>query len=146
MFWILRGFIQKHSSSHRQKAIILYFLTTGCRSYFLVKLQVWINHVDTWRRFDDDTRSMQLHIDFVSTKKQLCLSKGMQLYKAINSVKSVFLGFWAMVLSSYTVMWKEFWETLISYSAFCITPFEHCFSLILIVSHSNSRVLQCTAP
>ena len=87
-------------TSHRYKTIILYFLTTTCRSCSLVKLHVWINHVDTWRRFDDDTTSMRLHIYFVSTLKQLCLSKGMQL----NSVKSIFLGFWAMVQSSYTVM------------------------------------------
>ena len=65
-------------TSHHHKTIILYFLTTACRTYFLAKLQVWIDHVDTWRRFDDDT-SMRLHIYFVSTLKQLCLSKGMQL-------------------------------------------------------------------
>ena len=67
------------STSHRHKTIILCFLTTTCRSCSLVKLHVWINHVDTWRRFDDDTTSMRLHIYFVSTLKQLGLSKGMQL-------------------------------------------------------------------
>ena len=46
------------------KTIILYFVTTMYRSYFLVKLQVWIIHMDTWCRFDDNT-SMGLHIDFV---------------------------------------------------------------------------------
>ena len=66
-------------TSHRHKTIILYFLTTTCRSCSLVKLHVWINHVDTWRRFDDDTTPMRLHIYFVSTLKQLYLSKGMQL-------------------------------------------------------------------
>ena len=80
-------------TSHRHKTIILYFLTTTCRSYFLVKLQVLINHVDTWRRFDDDTKSMRLHIYFVSTLKHLCVSKGMQLYKAINFVKIFFEDF-----------------------------------------------------
>ena len=53
------------------KTIILYFLTTTCKSYFLVKLQVWIIHVGTWRRFGDDTTSMRLHTDFLSTFKQL---------------------------------------------------------------------------
>ena len=115
-------------TSHRHKTIILYFLTTTCRSCSLVKLHVWINHVDTWRRFDDDTTSMWLHIYFLSTLKQLCLSEGMQL----NSVKSIFLGFWAMVQSSYIVMKKKFWKMSISYSASCITPFKDCLLLILI--------------
>ena len=80
------------------------FLTTTCKSYFLVKLQVWIIQVDnyTGRPFDDDTRSKGLHIDFVLTLKRLCLSKKMQLYKT-NSVKSIFLGFSAMVPNSYHV-------------------------------------------
>ena len=112
----LCGINQKHSSSHRHKTVILCFLTTTCRSYFLVKLQVWINHLDTWRRFDDDTTSMQLHIYFVLTLKQLCLSKGMQLYKAINSFKSIFLGLWAMLQCSCTV------ENVLknTYFVFCI--------------------------
>ena len=125
-------------TSHRHKTIILYFLTTTCRSCSLVKLHVWINHVDTWRRFDDDTTSMQLHIYFVLTLKELRLSMGMQLYKAINSFKSIFLGFWARVQSSYTVVYKKFWETSISYSAFCITPFKDCLLLILIKTNIDS--------
>ena len=134
-------------TSHCHKTIILYFLTTMCRSCSLVKLHVWINHVDTWRRFDDDTTSMRLHIYFVSMLKQLYLSKGMQL----NFVKSIFVGFWAMVQSSYIVMQKKFWKTSISYSASCITPFIDCLLLILIkkiliVTHYSSWVLQCTAP
>ena len=56
----------------------------------------------TWRRFDDDTTSMRFHTDFLSTLKRLCMSKGLQLYKTINSVKSIFLGFWAMVQSKGT--------------------------------------------
>ena len=121
-------------TSHRHKTIILYFLTTTCRSCSLVKLHVWINHVDTWRCFDDDTTSMRLHMYFASTLKQLCLSKGMQL----NSVKSIFLGFWAMVQSSYTVMKKKFWKTSILYSASCITPFKDCLLLILIKKNIDS--------
>ena len=89
------------SSSY--KTIILQFVTTMCRSYFLVKLQVWIIHVDAWCRFDDSTMSMLLHIDFVSTLKRLCLSNGMQLHKTINSVKTIFQEMWAMVPSSYHV-------------------------------------------
>ena len=84
------------------KTIILYFLTTKFRSYCLVKVQVWIIHVDTCR-FDDDTPSMQFYTDFASALKQFFLSERMQLYKAINSVKSVFLGFWAMMQSSFHV-------------------------------------------
>ena len=126
-------------TSHRHKTIILYFLTTTSRSFFfIVKLQVWINHVDTRRRFDDDTTAMKLHIYFVSTSKELRLSMGMQLYKAINSFKSIFLGFWARVQSSYTVVYKKFWETSISYSAFCITPFKDCLLLILIKTNIDS--------
>ena len=114
-------------SSH--KTITLYLLTTTCRSYFLVKLQVWIIHVDTWRRFSDDTRSIRLHIDFASTLKRLCLSKGMQLYKTINSVKSIFLGFSAMVPNSYDV--QKVSEN--TYFVFYILPFKDCFSLILLI-------------
>ena len=126
--WKLYGIIQKHSRVIVIKQLFCIFLTTTCRSCSLVKLHVWINHVDTWRRFDDDMTSMRLHIYFVSTLKQLCLSKGMQL----NSVKNVFLGFWAMVQSSYTVMQKKFWKTSISYYASCITPLKDCLLLILI--------------
>ena len=121
-------------TSHRHKTIILYFLTTMCRSCSLVKLHVWINHVDKWRRFDDDMTSMRLNIYFVSPLKQLCLSKGMQL----NSVKSIFLGFWTMVQSSYTVIQKKFWKTSISYSASLITPFKDCLLLILIKKNIDS--------
>ena len=121
------------------KTIILYFLATTCKSYFLVKLQVWIIHVCTWRRFDDNTTSMQLHTDFLSTLKRLCQSTGMQLYKTINSVKSIFLGFWAMVQSSYHV--KKFRRTPISYSAFCKTLFKECFSLILIKKILKFQIL-----
>ena len=132
----------------RHKTIILYFLTTTCRSYCLVKLQVWINHVDTWRRFDDDTTFMRLLIYFASTLKQLRLSKEMQLYKAINSIKIIFLGFWAMLQGSYTV--EKVLKNI--YFVFCIL-YNACQRLllvdtkkkILIVSHSTSWVLQCTA-
>ena len=120
--------------SHRHKTIILYFLTTTCRSCSLVKLHVWINHVDTWRRFNDDIynvyQSMQLHIAIlcINIETTMSVSKGMQL----NSVKSIFLGFCAMFQSSYTVMYKKYWKTSISYSAFCITPFKDCLLLMLI--------------
>ena len=107
--------------------------------------------MDTWRCFDNNTMSMWLHIDFISTLKQLCLFKGMQLYKTINSVKSIFRGFWVMVQSSYSVVEKVLENT---YFVFCIlyNAFNDCFSLILIVknilivSHSRSWVLQCTTP
>ena len=85
------------------KTIILYFVTTMCTSYFLAKLQVWIIQEDAWCRFDDNATSVRLHIDFVSTLKRLYLSKGMQLYKTINSVKTIFQEIWAMVQSSYHV-------------------------------------------
>ena len=68
------------------KAITCYFLTTTFRSYFLVKLQVWIIYIDTWRRFDDGTTFTRLHMDFVSTLKRLCLSKEMQPYETINKL------------------------------------------------------------
>ena len=69
-------------------------------------LHVWSNHVDTWPRFNDDMynvyQSMRLHIAIlcINIETTMSVSKGMQL----NSVKSIFLGLWAMVLSSYTVM------------------------------------------
>ena len=134
-------------TSHRHKTIVLYFFNNYTRSCSLVKFYVWINHVDTWRRFDDDTTSMRLHINFVSMLKQLCLSKGMQR----NAVKSIFLEFWAMVQSCSTVMQKKFWKTSISYSASCITPSKDCMLLILLIKkilivwHSSSWVLQCIA-
>ena len=129
----LCGIIKKHSSSHRHKTIILYFLTTTFIRYFLVKLQVWINHVDTWRHFDHDTTSMQLRIYFVLTLKQLCLSKAMQLYKAINSFKSIFLGFWAMLQSSYTV--ENILEN--TYFVFCILYYT--FQRLLLVD-TNKKI------
>ena len=100
---IMSSYSEAAIESSPYKTIILYFVTTMCRSYFLVKLKVWIIHVDAWCRFDDNTTSLLLHIDFASTLKRLCLSKGMQLYKAINSVKTIFQEIWAMVQSSYHV-------------------------------------------
>ena len=116
----------------RHKTIILYFLTTTCRSYCLVKLQIWINHVDTWRRFDDDTTFMRLLIYFASTLKQLRLSKEMQLYKAINSVKIIFLGFWAMLQGSYTV--EKVLKNI--YFVFCIL-YNACQRLLLVDTKKN---------
>ena len=133
------------------KTIILYFLTTTCKSYCLVKLQVWIIHLDTWRCFDDDTTSMWLHADFLSTLKRLCLSKGMQLYKTINSVKSIFLGFWAMIQSSYHA------KNVLAYTYFAFCILYNVFQRMLLVNtnkknieslkvpDSSSWVLQCTA-
>ena len=116
------------------KTIILYFLTTTCKSYFLVKLQVWIIHVCTWRRFDDNTTSMQLHTDFLSTLKRLCQSTGMQLYKTINSVKSIFLGFWAMVQSSYHV------KKVLAYTYFKFCIFYNTFQRMLLVNTNKKNM------
>ena len=85
----------------------------------------------TLRRFDDDTTSMRLHTDFLSTLKRFCLSKRMQLYKTINSVKSIFPGFWAMVQSSYYVK-KVLAYTYFVFCILYITLFKECFSLIPI--------------
>ena len=126
-------------TSHRHKTIILYFLTTTCRSCSLVKSHVWINHVDTWHCFDDDATSMQLHIYLISTLKQLCLSKG--IFSTILSSGGEQL---------YCNVEKVL-ENIYFISASCTTPFKDCLLLILIkeiliVSHSSSWVLQCTAP
>ena len=115
------------------KTIILYFLTTTCKSYFLVKLQVWIIHVCTWRRFDDNTTSMQLHTDFLSTLKRLCQSTGMQLYKTINSVKSIFLGFWAMVQSSYHV------KKVLAYTHFVFCILYNTFQRMSLINTNKKK-------
>ena len=116
------------------KTIILCFVTTMCRSYFLVKLQIWINHVDAWCRFDDNTTSMLLHIDFVSTLKRLCLSKGMQLYKTINSFETIFQEIWAMVRSSYHV------ENGFGEHSFRILQFIYnAYQRLLLVETKNVR-------
>ena len=130
----LRGVIQKQPSNYRPyKTIILYFLTTTCKSYFLVKLQLWIIHVGKWRRFDDDTTSMRFHTDFLSTLKRLYMSKGMQLYKTINSVKSIFLGFWAMVQSSYHV------KSVLVYTYFVFCILYNAFQRMLLVN-TNKKI------
>ena len=103
------------------------------KSDFLVKLQVWIIHVGKWRRFDDYAKSMRFHTDFLSTLKWLCLSTGMQLYKTINSVKSIFLGFWAMVQSSYHV--KK--VLACTYFVFCIL--YNAFQRMLLVNTNKKK-------
>ena len=130
------------------KTIIFHFLTSACKSYFSVKLQVLIIHVGTWRRFEDDTTSMQLHTDFLSTLKRLCMSKGMQVYKAINSVKSSFLEFWAMVQSMdhvKKVLACTYFVFCILYNAFQRMLLVNTNKKILKVLDSSSWVLQCTA-
>ena len=133
------------------KTIVFHFLTTTCKSYFLVKLQDLIIHVGTWRRFDEDTTSMQLHTDFLSTLKRLCTSKGMQVYKTINSVKTSFLGFlgfWAMVQSMdhvKKVLAYTWFVFCILYNAFQTMPLVNTNKKILKVLDSSSWVLQCTA-
>ena len=119
-------------SSH--KSITFYFLTTTCKSYFLVKAQVWIIHVDTWRLFDDDTRSIRLHIDLAWMLKGLFLSKGMQLYKTINSVKSIFLGFSAMVPNNYDV------EKVLENTYFVFYILYNAFQRLLLVDTTNKKV------
>ena len=144
--WKLCGIIQKHSRVIVMKQLFGIFLTTTRRSCSLVKLHVWIYHVNTWRRFDNDTTSMLHHIYFVSTLKQFCLSKGMQL----NAVKSIFLGFWALGQSIYCNVEKVseniYFVFYILYNAFQILLDVDTNQKILIVSHSSSWVLQCTAP
>ena len=71
------------------KAITFYILTTMFRSYFLVKLQVWIIYVDTWRRFDDDTSSHGLCIDVettLSTKGDATLQNNKLCQKYFSSI------------------------------------------------------------
>ena len=119
-------------SSH--KSFTFYFLTTTCKSYFLVKAQVSIIHVDTSRCFDDDTRSIRLHIDFAWTLKGLFLSKGMQLYKTINSVKSIFLGFSAMVPNNYDV------EKVLENTYFVFYILYNAFQRLLLVDTTNKKV------
>ena len=112
------------------KGITFYFLTTTFRSYFWVKLQVWIIYVDTWRRFNDGTTSTRLHMDFVSTLKRLCLSKVMQLYKRINSIKSIFLVF----LNSYHV------EKVLENTYFVFYILYNPFQNLLLVDTTNKKV------
>ena len=120
------------------KTIILYFLTTRCKSYCLVKLQDWIIHLGTWRRFDDDTTSMRLYTDFLSTLKRLCLSNAMQLYKTINSVKSIFQGFGTMLQSSYPV------KKVLAYTYFVFCILYNAFQRMLLV-HTNKKNIESSA-
>ena len=90
--------------------------------------------MDTSRRFDDDTRSIRLHIDFAWTLKGLFLSKGMQLYKTINSVKSIFLGFSAMVPNNYDV------EKVLENTYFVFYILYNAFQRLLLVDTTNKKV------
>ena len=144
----MRGYSEAAIEPSPYKIIIFHFLTTTCKSYFSVKLQYLIIQVGTWRRFDDGTTSMQLQTDLLLTLKLLCMSKGMQVYKTINSVKSNFLGFWAMVQSMDHVK-KVFAYTYFVfrnlYNAFQRIPLVNTNKKILKVLDSSSSMLQCTA-
>ena len=119
------------------KIITLHFLTTIYRIFFS-KATDLIYQYPCWhmtlfrRRYDVYTTSRRL----CKKLKRFCLPYGMQLYKTTNSVKSIFLGFSAMVPNSYHV--EKVLEN--NYFAFyiCITPFEDCFSLILLIKFIES--------
>ena len=117
------------------KTIILNFSTTTCKSYFLVNLQVWIIHVGN----DVFSTTIRRLCDFTQTSYRrwndsLCLSKGMQLYKTINSVKSIFLGFWAMVLSNYHV------KTILEYTYFAFCILYNAFQRMLLVNTNKKNI------
>ena len=107
------------------KAITFCFLTTTFRSYFLLKLQVWIIYVEAWHRFDDGMTFTRLHMDFVSTLKRLSV-KGDATLQNNKLCQRYFSSIFRTA-----IMYKKFWRTPISYSTFCITHFKTCFSLIL---------------
>ena len=77
---------------------------------------------------------MLLHIDFLWTLKRLFLSEGMQLYKTINSVKTIFQEIWAMVQSSYHV------EKGFGKHSFLILHFTYnAYQRLLLVDTKNVR-------
>ena len=117
------------------QTIILNFSTTTCKSYFLVKLQVWIIPV----RNEVVSRTIRCLCDFTQTSYRrwndsLCLSEGMQLYKTINSVKSIFLGFWAMVQTSYHV------KTILEYTYFVFCILYNAFQRMLVVNTNKKNI------
>ena len=117
------------------KTIILNFSTTTCKSYFLVKLQVWIIHAGNdvlsttiWRLCDFTQTSYRRWND------SLCLFKGMHLYKTISSVKSIFLWFWVMVQSSYHV------KTILEYTYFVFCILYNAFQRMLLVNTNKKNI------
>ena len=114
--------------------ITLYFLTTASRSYFFSKvtgLSYPRGYMMSFRRwYDIYTTSYRLLVDV-----ELTLSvSGMQLYKTINSVKSIFLPFSAVVPNSYHVV-KVSENT---YFVFCIL--YNAFQRLLLVDTSKKKV------
>ena len=89
--------------------------------------------MNTLCRLGDDTTSVRLQIDFVSTLKRLRLSKEMQLYKTINSVKSIFLGFSAMVPNSYPV------EKVLENIDFAFYILSNAFQRLFLIDTTNKK-------
>ena len=89
--------------------------------------------MNTLCRLGDDTTSVRLQIDFVLTLKRLRLSKEMQLYKTINSVKSIFLGFSAMVPNSYPV------EKVLENTDFAFYILSNAFQKLFLVDTTNKK-------
>ena len=69
-----------------------------------------------------------------STLKRLCLSTGMQLYKTINSIKIIFLGFWTMLQNSYHV------KKVLTYTYFVFCILCNAFQRMLIVN-TNKKIM-----
>ena len=117
---------------HCHKTIILYFFNNYhvCRSCSsLVKLHVWINHVDAWCCFDDTSMRLWYFVQ----RWNNCLSKVMQL----NSVKSIFLGFWAIMQRSYIYCNVEkVLENI--YFVFCIL--YNAFQRLLVVDTNKKNI------
>lgn len=93
--------LQRQPWTHRPiKQLLCNFLTTTCRSYFFSKVageNYPRGHMTSFRQRYNVYNfiyklypSIQLHIDFLSALKRLCLSQGIQHYETINSVKSIF--------------------------------------------------------
>ena len=89
--------------------------------------------MNTLCRLGDDTTSVRLQIDFVLTLKRLRLSKEMQLYKTLNSVKSIFLGFSAMVPNSYPV------EKVLENTDFAFYILSNAFQKLFLVDTTNKK-------
>ena len=126
------------------KTITFYFLTTTCRSYFFSKVageNYPRGHMTSFRQRYNVYNfiyklypSIQLHIASLSAWKRLCLSQGIQHYKTINSVKSIFLGFSAMVSNSYHV------ENVLENTYFVFYILYNTFQRLILVDTTYKKV------
>ena len=114
VFW--KNYAELFRSSHQGIVLLnnyFPFLTSTCRSYFLVNL----NHTHA-----------RTNVGSTSHGLCICIEMTLSVYSdATTNFQSTFLVFLWCRRKSEKVL-----EKTILYPAFCIAPFKHCFLLMLI--------------